>query len=256
MKIATWNVNSIRIRIDRLVSWLNIQQPDVICLQELKVADEDYPTEAIRQAGYFTSMNCQKTYNGVAIISKREPVNVRSGFADGIEDTEARLISATIDGVRIISAYIPNGQITGSDKYIRKIEWLGRFKSYLQKADSNSEKIAVCGDFNIAPAAIDLAKPEDWEGSTLYNEELRREFSLIQSAGWVDVFRKHNPNPGYYSWWDYRQLSFPKNNGVRIDHILASLPLAKISTSAGIDREARKGKLPSDHAPVWAAFDV
>lgn len=219
------------------------------------MADEDFPAEAIRQAGYFISMNCQKTYNGVAIISKRESADVRSGFADGIEDTEARLISATIDNVRIVSAYIPNGQTTSSDKYIRKIEWLGRLKSYLQKSDSNSEKIAVCGDFNIAPAAIDLAKPEVWEGSVLYNEELRREFSLIQSAGWVDVFRKHNPNPGFYSWWDYRQLSFPKNDGARIDHILASLPLAKTSTGAGIDREARKGKLPSDHAPVWAVFD-
>ena len=256
MKIATWNVNSIRIRIDRLVSWLNTYQPDAICLQELKVADADFPTDAIRQAGYYISMNCQKTYNGVAIISKKEPVDVRSGFADGIEDTEARLISATIDNVRIISAYIPNGQTTASDKYVIKIEWLGRLKSYLQKVNSDSEKIAVCGDFNIAPAAIDLARPELWEGSALYNEELRREFSLIQSAGWVDVFRKHNPNPGFYSWWDYRQLSFPKNNGVRIDHILANLSLAELSIGAGIDREARKGKLPSDHAPVWASFDV
>ena len=239
MKIATWNVNSIRVRLDRLVLWLHANQPDAICLQELKVAEESFPVDAIREAGYYVSMNCQRTYNGVAILSKQEPQDVKSGFADGVEDTEARLISATVGGVRVISAYIPNGHIIPSDKYVQKMEWLGRLKTYLGKVSTGSEKIVICGDFNIAPAAIDLARPESWEGSVLYNEELRKEFSLIQGAGWVDVFRKHNPGPGFYSWWDYRQLSFQKNDGVRIDHILATVPMAGTSSSAGIDRNAR-----------------
>lgn len=256
MKIATWNVNSIRVRLDRLILWLQTNQPDAVCLQELKVADEFFPVDPIREAGYYVSLNCQRTYNGVAILSRQEPKDVKSGFADGIEDIEARLVSATIGGVRVISAYIPNGKTTASDKYVRKIEWLGRLKTYLRNADTASEKIVICGDFNIAPAAIDLARPEFWEGSVLYNEELRREFALIQGAGWVDVLRKHIPDPGLYSWWDYRQLSFAKNNGVRIDHILATIPMAELSRSAGIDRDARKGEKPSDHVPVWATFDV
>lgn len=256
MKIATWNVNSIRVRLDRLILWLHAEQPDAVCLQELKVAEEDFPADHIREAGYFISMNCQRTYNGVAILSKTEPQDVRSGFADGVEDIEARLVSAAVNGVRIISAYIPNGHTVSSDKYAHKIEWLSRLKTYLKKMDTASEKIVICGDFNMAPADIDLARPEAWEGTVLYNEELRREFALIQEAGWVDVFRKHNPGPGYYSWWDYQRLSFPKNDGVRIDHILATRPMAELSSGAGIDRNARKGVKPSDHAPVWATFDV
>ncbi len=256
MKIVTWNVNSIRARLDRLSAWLLANQPDAICLQELKVAEDAFPLDEIRKAGYYVSMNCQKTYNGVAILSKSEPVDVKSGFVDGIEDTEARLISATVDGVRIISAYIPNGDTTESDKYARKLEWLGRLKTYLGKVDTVSEKMLICGDFNIVPAAIDAAKPESWEGSVLYNEDLRREFSLIQGLGWIDVFRKHRPGAGLYSWWDYRRLSFPRNDGLRIDHILATHALAPLSSAAGIDRDARKGEKPSDHAPVWATFDI
>jgi exodeoxyribonuclease-3 len=254
MLVATWNINSLNIRKERLLAWLADRRPDIVCLQELKGVDESFPYDEIRQAGYQAAVYGQRTYNGVAILAREEPVEVERGFADGIEDGQSRLISATLAGVRIISAYIPNGGEVGSEKYEYKKEWLGRLKHYIDRHGLVSRPMLLCGDFNIAPAPHDVARPDEWEGTVLFNEEMRKMFQSILGMGLVDTFRLHQPEGNFNSWWDYRQLGFPKNNGLRIDHILASPSMAQRCTAARIDREARKGKKPSDHAPVLAEF--
>jgi exodeoxyribonuclease-3 len=255
MKIATWNVNSIRAREERLLKWLARQQPDVVCLQELKVTDEAFPFEAVRQAGYHAAVYGQKTYNGVAILARAELSDVERGFNDGVDDPQARFIAATMNGIRIISAYIPNGAEVGSDKYAYKLEWLRRLKNYLNARGVLSMPLALCGDFNIAPEDRDVASPDNWEGSVLFNPEMRHQFSEILKLGLTDVFRLHHAETGLYSWWDYRQLGFPRNDGLRIDHILGTQPLIDHCTGAMIDRDERKGEKPSDHAPVMAVFN-
>lgn len=254
MKVATWNVNSIRARQERLLKWLAKQQPDVVCLQELKVVQEAFPFEALRQAGYHAAVYGQKTYNGVAILSRIEPVNVERGLGDGVDDPQARFIAATVAGIRIISAYVPNGGEVGTDKYAYKLQWLRRLRTYLQDRCRLSDPVALCGDFNIAPEERDVANPELWEGSVLFNPEMRHQFRELLSLGFVDVLRLHHAEAGLYSWWDYQQLAFPRNDGLRIDHILVTPALADCCTEAWIDREERKGPKPSDHAPVIAVF--
>lgn len=256
MKIATWNVNSIRARQERLLRWLAKQQLDVVCLQELKVTEEAFPFEALRQVGYYAAVYGQKTYNGVAILARTEPTEVERGFGDGVEDPQARLIAATVEGVRIVSAYVPNGGEIGTDKYAYKLQWLRRLKAYLKARDRLSGPLALCGDFNIAPEECDVAYPDMWEGTVLFNPEMRDQFREILNLELVDTFRLHHAEAGLYSWWDYRQLGFPRNDGLRIDHILATRSLAERCTAALIDREERKGAKPSDHAPVIAVFDL
>jgi len=255
MKIATWNVNSIRAREERLLKWLATQQPDVVCLQELKVVEEAFPFEALRKAGYHAAVYGQKTYNGVAILARTEPTDVERGFGNGVDDPQARLIAATVNGVRIVSAYVPNGAEVGSDKYAYKLEWLQRLKTHLKDRDRLSVPLALCGDFNIAPEPRDVADPELWEGTVLFNPEMREQFRGLLELGLVDTFRRHHAEGGFYSWWDYRQLGFQRNDGLRIDHILAARSLADRCTEALIDREERKGAKPSDHAPVVAVFN-
>lgn len=254
MLVATWNINSLLTRKERLLAWLADRKPDVVCLQELKGVDEKFPYDEIREAGYHAAVFGQKTYNGVAILSREEPAEVERGFGDGVDDAQARLIAATVSGVRILSAYIPNGSVVGSEKYEYKKEWLARLKAFLEGRQLHSQPALLCGDFNIAPAKQDASRPEEWEGSVLLNEEMSAVFHGLLEMGFVDTFRLHQPEGNFNSWWDYRQLAFPKNNGLRIDHILASGPMASRCTAARIDREARKGKKPSDHAPVFAEF--
>jgi exodeoxyribonuclease-3 len=254
MLVATWNVNSLKIRKDRLLAWLEARRPDVVCLQELKCPEEAFPYDEVRAAGYHAVVSGQKAYNGVAVLSGQEAADVTRGFDDGVEDPQARLIGATVAGVRFLCAYVPNGSEVGSEKYGYKKAWLARLKAYLSAANLGSKPFAVCGDFNIAPASEDVARPGEWEGTVLFNPEMRDWFSQLLSMGLVDVFRTHHPEGNFNSWWDYRQLGFPKNNGLRIDHILASSSLASRSRSASIDRDWRKGAKPSDHAPVLAEF--
>ncbi len=254
MLVATWNINSLNIRKERLLAWLADRAPDVVCLQELKGVEETFPFEEIREAGYHAAVLGQRTYNGVAILSRQEPAEVERGFGDGIDDQQARLIAATISGVRILSAYMPNGSEVGSEKYEYKKEWLGRLKKLLQGRGLPAQPMLLCGDFNIAPSREDASRPDEWEGSVLLNDEMRAVFQDFLQMGLVDTFRLHQPAGNFNSWWDYRQLAFPKNNGLRIDHILASKTMALRCTAARIDREARKGKKPSDHAPVFAEF--
>lgn len=255
MKIATWNVNSIRARFDRLIAWLGREQPDAVCLQELKVADAAFPRAQLEAAGWHAAVLGQKTYNGVGILARTPPEDVRVGMADGGNDSEARLISARVNGVRLISAYVPNGKYVGSDTWPYKLEWLKRLRAYLDHSCDKAEDLALCGDFNIAPEARDVARPDEWRGSVLFHEELSGRLGELIDWGLVDTIRLHHTGEGPYTWWDYRMLGFPRNNGLRIDHILASAGLAKRCREAYVVRDERKGKLPSDHAPVVAVFD-
>lgn len=255
MKIATWNVNSVRVREERLIRWLGAHGPDALCLQELKVQDAAFPTAAVTGAGYRAAVFGQKTYNGVAVLSRSAPTDVSCGLLDGVDDPQARLVGATVDGVRVLSAYVPNGSEVGSPKYAYKLEWLARLRAYLERHHRPDEPLALCGDFNIAPDERDLNAPEQWRGSVLFNDEVRGALADLLSWGLVDALRLHHEEGGLYSWWDYRQLGFPRNDGLRIDHILVTTPLAERCTSSFIDRDERKGKQPSDHAPVVAVFD-
>lgn len=256
MKIATWNVNSIRARLDRLLRFLERHRPDVVCLQEIKIPTEAFPFEAVRAAGYHAAVFGQKTYNGVAILSRTPPENVQCGLGDDVEDPQARLISARIDGIQVLSVYVPNGSTIDSDKYVYKLQWLQRLRQYLQRHHDPSEHLALCGDFNVAPDdALDVAEPALWKDSVLCHRDAREAFASLCAWGLRDLFRHVNPEAKEYSWWDYRMLAFPKNNGLRIDHLLTTESLTRRCTTVLIDRDERKGQGASDHAPVIAVFD-
>jgi exodeoxyribonuclease III len=256
VKIASWNVNSIRARQERLLAWLAVHQPDVLCLQELKVPDDAFPGNELRGAGYHAAVHGQKTYNGVAILSRTEPEDVRHGFEDGGDDGQARLIAARIAGTWVLSAYVPNGSQVGSDKWSYKLEWLRRLRAHLQDRYDRDQLLCLCGDFNVAPEERDVHDPKLWAASVLFHPEARAALESVTTWGLVDTFRMHHSEAGRYSWWDYRMLAFPRNNGLRIDHIFATAPLARTCVAATIDREQRKGKQPSDHAPVVSEFQL
>ena len=255
MKLATWNVNSVRARLDRLVALLGREQPDVVCLQELKVTDADFPFEEIRAAGYEAAVHGQKTYNGVAVLSRSPITEAAPGLGDGEEDPEARLISVRTAGVRVVSVYVPNGKLVGSEKWAYKLAWLARLRAYLERTARPDEVLALCGDFNVAPEDRDAARPDEWRGTVLCHEEARSALGTVVAWGLVDTIRLHHQGEGPFTWWDYRMLGFPKNNGLRIDHILATRPLAARCREAYVVRDERKGRLPSDHAPVVAVFE-
>jgi exodeoxyribonuclease-3 len=255
MKIISWNINSLRKRQERLLTWLAGTQPDIVCLQETKCTDEQFPVLDLKAAGYHSAFHGQKSYNGVAIISKLEPRDVRPARCDEEEDPQARVIAVTIESLRIYSIYAPNGQAVGSPAYDYKMRWYGRLRDCLQR-EGREQRLVVCGDFNVAPRDEDVYDPELWRGAIMCSDGERQAFDELCGIGLVDTLRLHHPEPGLFSWWDYRMLSFPKNRGLRIDAILASNSLAAQCTAAGIDREMRKGKEPSDHAPVWAEFEL
>ncbi len=255
MKLATWNVNSLRARLERVLAWLDAQRPDIVCLQELKCEEQLLPQLELHGLGYQGVYNCQKTYNGVAILSRTPISDVHLGLDDGDDDTQARLVSGTIEGVRVLSAYFPNGQAVGSDKYLYKLKWMARLRTYLDKRHDPKQPLLLCGDFNVAPEERDVHDPAAWANEPLFHTDARQALEHLRAFGFTDTFRKHHQDAGVYSWWDYRMLGFPKNRGLRIDHIFATEPMAARCTATWIDREARKGKQPSDHAPVLASFD-
>jgi exodeoxyribonuclease-3 len=255
MLIASWNVNSVRARLDRLLAFLGRFQPDVVCLQELKVTDAEFPFEPVQAAGYHAAVHGQRTYNGVAILSRGLAADVQAGLGDGEADDQARLIAGTVNGVRVVSAYVPNGQTVGSDKWAYKLAWLARLRSWLDRTARPDQPMALCGDFNVAPVDRDAAFPDQWQDSVLCHDEARRALHAVTSWGLVDAIRLHHEGPGPFSWWDYRMLAFPKGNGLRIDHIFVTAPLATRCASASVDRDERKGTQPSDHAPVMATFE-
>lgn len=256
MRLTTWNVNSIRAREERLLAWLKAATPDVVCLQETKVVDDNFPFEVLEGLGYHAATWGQKTYNGVAILSRTplEDVEIGMGDGGGGDDDQARLIAATVNGIRIISAYFPNGRSVEDEKYQYKQAWMDRLLAKLGAHDLHNEKLVLAGDFNIAPEERDVNRLEEWTGSVLYNPDMSAYYMKFLDLGLIDTFRLHHEGAGLYSWWDYRMLGFPKNNGLRIDHILASTALAPACTSARIERDMRKGKKPSDHTVVWAEF--
>jgi exodeoxyribonuclease III len=252
VKITSWNINSLRKRQDRLFAWLDTAKPDIVCLQETKCPDEQFPILALRSVGYHSAYHGEKSYNGVAILSKTEPRDVRLSLCDEVVDPQARVIAATIDNVRVFSIYAPNGQAVGSPAYEYKLNWYARLGICV--AQEKSADLVVCGDFNVAPEDVDVYSPDLWRGAIMCSDAERKGFRQLCESGFRDTLRLHHKEGGLFTWWDYRMLSFPKNRGLRIDMILASEALARKCTAAGIDRDARKGKDPSDHAPVWAAF--
>lgn len=254
MRVATWNINSVRARKERLLTWLSEHQPDVLCLQETKVVDGEFPFADLSRVGYQAIAFGQKTYNGVALVARSGFSSVVRGLDDDCDDPQCRLLSAQVGGVRVITAYVPNGQTLESDKYTYKLAWLERLRRYLVRTAQPHEPLVICGDFNVAPRASDAAHPEAWEDSVLFHASSREALAKVVSWGLVDVVAQKHPDGGVYSWWDYRMLAFPRNDGLRIDLILATAPLAAQCQSAWVDREARKGKQPSDHAPVLAEF--
>lgn len=255
MKIAAWNVNSLKVRLPHLLDWLAEQQPDALCLQELKLEDHNFPRAEIESAGYHVAFSGQKTYNGVALLARSEISDVVIGNPH-FPDEQKRLIAGTVDGVRVICAYMPNGQAVGCDKYDYKLRWLDALAVWLGEELATYPQLALCGDYNIAPDDRDVHDPVAWVNQILCSEPERAAFQRLISLGLVDSFRLFDQPAKTFSWWDYRNLGFQKNLGLRIDHILLSAPLAGRCLAAGVDRAPRKRERPSDHAPVWATLSA
>lgn len=256
MRVATWNVNSIRARQPLVVEWLKEVEPDVLCLQETKVVDDDFPTEELQRLGYAIEMAGQKTYNGVAIVSRLPMQDVTIGLHDDGPDAEKRFISATIDGVRIVTAYVPNGKTVDSPDFPRKLEWLRRLRETLDKDPAGSDDLLLCGDFNVAPEPRDVHDPKRLEGQILFHPDERAALSHVLEFGLVDAFRLHESEGKNYSWWDYRGPMFRRNLGLRIDFIFLSRALASRCTKCWIDKEVRGKPKPSDHSPVIVDLDA
>jgi len=254
VRVVSWNINSLRKRQDRFYVWLQETAPDVVCLQETKCTDEQFPELALRSIGYHSAFHGQKSYNGVAILAKTELRDVRAALSSEVKDPQARVIAATSDKLRIFSIYAPNGQALGSPAYDYKLQWYARLRNCLQQNEDLARALLVCGDFNVAPEDRDVHDPALWRGAIMCSDGERAAFRHLCEAGLSDTLRLHHQESDLFTWWDYRMLSFPKNRGLRIDAILASKDLASRCADAGIDREMRKGKEPSDHAPIWAEF--
>jgi exodeoxyribonuclease-3 len=249
MKIATWNVNSLKVRLPHLLEWLAANQPDVLCLQETKTEDAQFPLSEIRQSGYQAVYSGQKTYNGVAVLSKAAAQDVAFGLPD-FSDEQKRVIAVTIEGVRLVCVYVPNGQSVDSDKYRYKLNWLEMLRAWLQEEMATHPQLALLGDYNIAPEDRDVCDPKGWQGSVLVSEPERAAFRALEQLGLRDAFRLFEQPEKSYSWWDYRMMAFRRNMGLRIDHILLSPALQ--CTACSIDKAPRKLERPSDHAPVIA----
>ena len=255
MKIATWNVNSLKVRLPHLLQWLESNPVDVLCLQETKLEDDKFPLADINAAGYQVAFSGQKTYNGVAILSKH-PITDVVRNNPRFEDPQQRILAATIEGMRFISAYVPNGQAVDSDKYVYKLAWLASLREWLaEELRTHGEQgLAILGDYNIAPEDRDVYDPVGWGGEVLCSPKEREALEHLIGLGLTDSFRLFEQPDKSFSWWDYRQLGYQKNKGLRIDHILLSESLAKRCVACMIDRVPRKWTQPSDHAPVIATL--
>ena len=253
MKLASWNVNSLKVRLPQVLSWLATHQPDVLALQETKTTDEAFPRADIEAAGYQVAYTGQKTYNGVALLSKAPLADVLTDIA-GLSGDQRRLIAATTNGIRVFNLYVVNGQEVGSDKFDYKLYWLEQICRQIQAELDESERLAVVGDFNIAPDDRDVYDPEGWRERILCSTPERDALGRLLSLGLVDTFRLFEQEANSFSWWDYRAGAFRRNLGLRIDLILANTTLSQCCTRSAIDREPRKRERPSDHAPVVADF--
>ncbi len=255
MQIATWNVNSLKVRLPQLLDWLPVNQPDVICLQETKLTDDAFPVTDIVSAGYHVAFSGQKTYNGVALISKSPLMDINAGIP-GFVDEQKRVLAATVDGVRVICVYIPNGQSIDSDKYQYKLAWLDALIEWLKSEMRRYPRLVLTGDYNIAPEDRDVHDPAAWEGNVLVSPPERERFQALQALGLQDAFRLFEQPEKSFSWWDYRAAGFRRNLGLRIDHILLSSELARHCKSCVIDKAPRKLERPSDHTPVIAELKL
>lgn len=254
MRVATWNVNSIRSRVERVVAWTERERPDVLCLQEIKTTDDGFPVERFAELGYHAEVFGQKTYNGVAILSLEPLSKVVRNLPDDEEEAPRRLIAGTVAGVRIVNVYVPNGQSPESDKFVYKMDWLARLRAFLDETAKPGGSLLLLGDFNIAPEERDVRYIDLWRGHIHFHPKEHAALARITSWGLHDLLRKHHEEGGLYSWWDYRQLAFQKNNGLRIDLILGTKRMLNRCTGVEIFRDERKGESPSDHVPVVAEF--
>ncbi len=254
MRIATWNVNSIRSRVERVLAWTERERPDVLCLQEIKTTDDLFPLEPFAELGYRAEVFGQKTYNGVALLSLKPVTKVARNLPDDEPDAPSRLIAGTVGRVRIVNVYVPNGQSPESDKFVYKLDWLKRLRAFLDETAAPGDPLVLLGDFNIAPEERDVRYPELWRGGIHFHPKEHAALARITAWGLHDLLRKHHEEGGLYSWWDYRQLAFQKNNGLRIDLVLGTQKMLGRCTGVEIFRDERKGESPSDHVPVVATF--
>ena len=259
MRAVTWNVNSLRTRQERVLGFLERHAPDLVCLQETKCEDAKFPREAFEEAGWQLAVHGQKTYNGVALLSRLPLEEVRCGFPGDPVAEEARVISATVGGVRWINAYVINGKEVGSDKYARKLAWLDALAAWLREAHDTAEPLVLLGDYNIAPEDRDVHDPEEWRDRILFSGPEHQRLAELTNWGLKDLFRLHEKDGGHYSWWDYRSMAFRFGKGLRIDLTLGTAPVAARCTGSWIDREERRQgdweAKPSDHAPVVLDLD-
>lgn len=253
MRIASWNVNSLKVRLPQVLAWLEHTQPDVLGLQETKLTDENFPVSAFTDAGWHVTFSGQKTYNGVALVSRRPATDVITELA-GADDPARRLIAATVDGVRVYNLYVPNGKAVDSDKYVYKLDWLARLRDQLAAELGHHEDLVAVGDYNIAPTDADVHDPSAWAGSIHCSAPERDALGALEALGLRDTFRLFDQPESAFSWWDYRAAGFRRNLGLRIDLILASEPLAGRCTGSRIDVDPRRNERPSDHAPVLTEF--
>jgi exodeoxyribonuclease-3 len=255
MKLATWNVNSILARLPHVQTWLQAEQPDILCMQETKCLDEKFPFAAFTELGYCAAVYGQRSYNGVAILTREECAEVQRGYYDDQEGAHARLLAASVKGLRVVNVYIPNGQAVGSEKYHFKLEWMKRLRDLLDGSFSRESPVVLCGDFNVAPEDRDVHDPRLWQERIMCSQPERDALERIKQWGFTDAFRLHNQQGGLYSWWDYRAGAFRRNMGLRIDHVWVSQPLVARSQAARIDATTRTWEKPSDHAPLIAEFE-
>jgi len=255
MRIATWNVNSIKQRLDNALAWLRERQPDIVCLQETKCVDEAFPREAFENLGYNLAVHGQKTFNGVAILSKLPLDEVTMRLPGGEEDDHARFIEAVVSlkgGVlRVASVYLPNGNPTGTDKYRYKLNWMERLIRYAHERLALEEMLVLAGDYNVIPTGADVHDPELWVTDALFLPATRAKFRTLINLGLTDAIRASSDNEGLYTFWDYQAGAWQKNKGIRIDHVMLSAQAADRLEVAGIDKQVRAWDKPSDHVPVW-----
>lgn len=253
MKIASWNVNSLRVRLPQVLDWLKDNPVDVFALQETKLVDEDFPVAEINQVGYQVQYSGQKTYNGVAVLSKQASTNVVKDIT-GLDDPQRRVLAVIIDDVRVLNLYVVNGSEVGSEKYAYKLEWLEKMTAFIKKDLKKYPNYVVVGDFNIAPEDRDVHDPAAWNERILCSTKERKALQGMLDLGLVDTFRLFEQEENSFSWWDYRAAAFRRNMGLRIDLILASKPMEATCSFSSIDKEPRRNERPSDHAPVIAEF--
>lgn len=255
MKLATWNVNSIRARLTHVLDWVAANQPDVLCLQETKVVDAEFPYEPLRAAGYHIAHVGQKSYNGVATLTRRPTTDVTAAPA-GLDGEQKRALALTVSGIRVVNVYVPNGERLDSEKYRFKLQWLTALRTYLAAELTQHSLLAVVGDFNVAPEERDVYDPRLWQNQVLFSPPERAALKNVADVGLVDLFRRFDQPAASYTWWDYRQGAFRRNLGLRIDHIFASPALALGCRRCGVDKTPRALERPSDHAPVVAEFEL